>query len=202
MSDGVNARYKLGRVMASYGLTGLEGELAERWSGEAGERESLRELAHYFNRRVLRAAMERAGANPLDGEVENTYRLLTADDTDSGMRTQARMSLEREGLDVDALERDFVSHQAVHTYLTKHLDLSGPSDDDETRIAKAEDQIMRLKGRMNTITEEKIRRLADAGAIDVGKFDVLVDVRVLCEDCGRQYDPGELLERRGCECDR
>jgi hypothetical protein len=28
-----------------------------------------------------------------------------------------------------------------------------------------------------------------------------VSARVVCEDCGSQYEVGELLDRGGCDCD-
>ena len=41
--------------------------------------------------------MEDAGMAPLDGEVENTYRLLTDSNVNTGAHTQARRRLEHAG---------------------------------------------------------------------------------------------------------
>lgn len=43
------------------------------------DRRSLLELAAYFNRAVLEAALEEEAVQVLDGEIKNIYRLLTDD---------------------------------------------------------------------------------------------------------------------------
>lgn len=90
------ARCKADRVIDEYGLLSMDERLAARWLRRDGEAASLRELADFFNRDVLRAVMERNGVSPLDGEVENAYRLLTGDVRPSE-RTRLRTRLERDG---------------------------------------------------------------------------------------------------------
>ena len=150
-------RSKVARVIAEYDLRGLDEELIERWSDDA-ERRSLRELATYFNETVFDAAMRDAGMNPLDGEVENVYQLLTDDEVSRGVQTQTRRQLEREDIDVDDLKRDFISHQAVHTYLTKHRDVRSPSSERTTkdRIVSAHETVRRLQSRTVAVTENTL----------------------------------------------
>jgi hypothetical protein len=193
-------RGKVERVIEAYGLEGLGDELERRWTGAAGERESLRSLADRFNRAVLRRALDEVGASPLDGEVENTYRLLRGDDVSPGMRTEVRRQLERDGVDLDSVESDFVSHQAIHTYLREHRGAELEAEE-ESRIEKEARTIRRLQGRISVVTESGITRLANAGDITIGDFDVLTDVQVYCGDCGSQYEAVELIERGGCDCE-
>jgi hypothetical protein len=192
---------KVGRVIREYGLDGLGEELERRWLGEGRERQSLRDLADVFNRRVLEQAMMTAGMDPLEGEVENTYALLTDADVSEGVRTQARNRLERGGADVDRLESDFVSHQAVHTYLRKYRDVERPGASDAERVEKTVDTIRRLESRTVAVVENSLESLRSAGSVVLGSFDVLIDVRVFCQDCGRQFDVVDLLERGGCDCE-
>lgn len=192
---------KVARVIEEYDLTGLDDELVEFWSGERGERRSLRELAEYVNHELLRSAMKEADMSPLDGEVENTYRLLTDGDVSSGMRTEAETSLEREDVDVERLRTDFVSHQAVHTYLTKYREVDSPdttSEQDQT--TKTIGAIQRLKNRLVAVVENNLRTLRETDRVTIGEFNVLVDVRVFCDDCQTQYDIVELLTTGGCDC--
>ena len=86
---------KVSRVAAAQGLAGVHGELERRWGADSDA--SVRELAESFNRRVLRSGVERSGRTPLDGEIDNLYRLLTDDDVDAGNRTQAWERLRRDG---------------------------------------------------------------------------------------------------------
>ncbi|GGL64726.1 rod-determining factor RdfA [Halocalculus aciditolerans] len=189
---------KAGRVAAAYGLDDLDDELERRWLGEGRERESLRSLADYANRRVLRSAMRDAGMEVIDGEVENTYRLLTDSDTSAGDRTQVERRLERAGVDVDAVESDFVSHQTVHTHLRECRDVSR-EEADRDRVESARRTIFSLQSRTEAVVEDSLSRLAgDELALD--DVDAFVDIQVVCEACGRQQEVGALIDRGGCTC--
>lgn len=194
-----NRRYKVGRVAEEYGLADVGDELAEWWSRDEDSK-SLRELADHFNRRVLRAVMEDAGMSPLDGEVDNTYRLLTEQDVSSGVRTEIRKKLERNGIDVDELEADFVTYQAVRTYLREGRGVEHERGTDAQRVENVRQNVLQLQNRTVTVTEEKLTQLDRTDRIDLGEFRVLLDVRVFCEDCGTQSGVDELLDQGGCEC--
>jgi hypothetical protein len=77
-------------------------------------------LADYFNRLLLEVALDSARIQHLDGEIENMYRLLADDNVTSADRIRVRRRLERDGVDVDALERDIVTYQAIRSYLKDH----------------------------------------------------------------------------------
>ena len=194
---------KVARVIDAYSLDGFGDRLAALWTGADGDQRSLRELADLFNQAVLRAAMEAGGATPLDGEVENTYRLLTADDVSSGMRTQANKRLERFGVDVTELRADFVSHQAIHTYLTKYRGVSHDPDSsgsDEDPVEAAVQKIGALRQRTAMVTTDTLERLANADTLAADGLSVMVDVEVLCERCGTSYDVQEFVDAGGCSC--
>lgn len=202
-ADDPGRRSKVERVCRAYGLDGKGAELARRWRGEDGERESLRSLARAFNEDVLRAALRDAGERPLDGEAGNLYRLLTGDDVGSGQRAEVEARLQREGLDPDDLRSDFVSHQAVHTYLRKHRGVEPPGSDeaDGDRAERTKGTIERTRGRLEEVTAGSVADLSRRGEVTVGDVDVLVSVQVYCEDCGRQFDASALIERGGCDCE-
>ena len=193
---------KVGRVIEEYGLDGVGEELEHRWLAEE-EQQSLRELAEWFNQQVLRMSMKEADEEPLEGEVENTYRLLTNDEVTEGTRIQTQKTLERNGIDIDKLESDFVSHQAIHTYLTKYRNVEYPTEemDEEDQISKIEGTIQRLKNRTKAVTESTLERLVRNDNLTLGTFDVSVEIRVTCEDCGTYVRIEELLAQGGCDCD-
>jgi hypothetical protein len=197
-SDGPGRRSKVARLIETYDLDGLGAELERKWTATGDERASLRDLAELFNRRVLAGALRAAGGRPLDGEVENLYRLLEDPDAGAADRTRARRRLEREGVDVDALAEEFVSYQAIRTYLTRHRDVSY---EPEGEPATAGETIARLQSRLETVTEDKLSGARDRGEITLGESDVTVAVLVACRDCGRQLDVGTLLAEGGCECE-
>lgn len=203
-NDGTNGtpRTKVGRIIDGYELGPEYGaELEAAWTDEGSERKSLRDLAEEFNRRLLAAAMSDAGMSTLDGEVDNLFRLLTKDDVTAGTRTEARSRLERNGVDVDKLERDFVTYQAIRSYLQNERGAEYEETSDEDRLERTADSIERLRSRLNSVVESNLNQLRETDRITLDQFRLFVSVDVLCEECGSQYTVTELLDRGGCDCD-
>lgn len=198
-ADGPDSTYKVGRVLAEYGLSELHEELPDLWLGESGEAVSLRDLADRINVALVRQAMAEAGADPLEGEAENAYRLLTDDDVSAGVRTQQRNRLERAGVDVAGLESDFVTHQAVHTYLTDALGVSKEPDETDP-IERHEERIQRLRSRTVAVMEDSLSDL-QGEELSLGSFDTVVSLQVYCRDCETQHDLADLFREGGCDCD-
>lgn len=196
--SGGGRRGKVARLIAEYDLDGMGAELERRWTAEE-DRSSLRELAAYFNRELLSEALAAAGAQPLEGEVENLYRLLTDDDVSAADRTRARRRLEREEVDVEGILSDFVTYQAVRTYLKSNRGAEYSREETDP-IEREAANIQQLRGRVESVTEGKLERLATGGHVTLGEFRVLVDTQVLCEDCDTRLDVVELLEAGGCNC--
>ncbi|WP_255152040.1 rod-determining factor RdfA [Halorarius halobius] len=192
-------RTKVGRLIDEYDLVGVGGEMEQRWTAEGDERSSLRDLADYFNRRLLESAMDEAGLQPLAGEVENVYRLLDGEDVSEADRTRATRRLEREGVDIEQLRGEFVTYQAVRTYLKDHRGAEYEQADRDRTEAETEN-LQRIKGRATTVTESKLEQLRTADEITLGEFRTFVDINVLCEECDAQYGVEELLQRGGCDC--
>jgi len=198
-SDEPDRRYKVGRVLANYDLRDLHAALPDLWLGDDTDM-SLRQIAKRINIDLTRRALERAGEAPLDGEAANAYRLLTADDVSVGVQTQQRSRLERAGINVDELEGDFVTHQAVHSYLTKSLDLSKDDGESRDRTETNRERVQRLQSRLRAVVDQSLADLADADQLSVGTLDSTVNVQVYCQECNTQYDFGDLLNRGGCRC--
>lgn len=193
---------KVARLIDTYDLGSAFGDRLEAlWTAEGEERESLRTLADRFNRRLLESRVDDAGLSTLDGEVTNLYRLLTSDEVSSGMRTEARKRLEQGGIDVDRLEREFVSYQAMRTYLKEYRGASYDGEPGRTRVRNEIESIQRLRSRIRSVAETSLVGLRRTGRLSLGEFRLFVEVDVLCEDCNTQYGLVELLERGGCRCE-
>lgn len=198
MTDATTRRSKVGRLVEEYGLDGYGERLERRWTADE-DGASLRELATEFNQRLLAEAIHGDGTHPLDGEVANLYRLLVDDDVSSGSRVEARQRLEREGVDVDALTDDFVSHQAIHTYLRKVRGAEPPEQEERSRAERGRETIQRLGSKLEAVAETTLSDLDDE-VLTVGDADVSVTVRVYCADCDSYATVEELFERGGCDC--
>ena len=189
---------KVERLINKYELTGTGNELIYSWTNEGDERQSLRELAEHFNRQLLRATINETGLGPHRYDIDRTYQLLTTDEVSSGRRTRIRRRLEQDGVDVDQLEADFVSHLAVRTYLRHRGATRSETDGDQ--VAKETQRIQRLRSRATTVTESKLDQLRTTDRIAVGDCRVLTEIQVFCADCETRYDIEELLTQRSCAC--
>jgi hypothetical protein len=198
--EGTGRSRKVARLIDKYDVDGFGVELERRWTAEdPSARASLRDLATAFNQWLLQRILDDADVDVLDGEAENLYRLLTDDDVSAAARTRAERRLEREGIDVNDLRSDLVSYQAIRTYLKddRGAEYSRESGD---RLGRIDDQLQRLRNRTARVTESKVGALAYGGALDINEFRITVDIRVICEDCGSQFDIGTLLDRGECDC--
>jgi hypothetical protein len=192
-------RSKVARLIDECDLQGLGAELEQLWTAEE-DRKSLRALAGYFNQQLLQQALEAAGVQYLDGELENTYRLLTDDEVSSAESTRVQRRLERDGVDVDELKGDFVTYQAIRSYLKDHRGAEyTPAETDP--LEREATNVQKLRGRMVSVTEGKLEQLRASDELTLGEFRTLADIRVVCEDCNTQFDVLDLLERGGCNCD-
>jgi len=192
---------KVARLIDAYELGASFGDrLEEAWTADGDQRESLRSLADRFNRRLLQVTMAEAGMSTLDGEVSNLYRLLTDDDVSSGNRTEARRRLEQHGVDIEQLERDFVTYQAIRSYLKEYRGAEYERDTGTTRVEGVVDTIQRLKSRVNSVATKNLEQLRKTDKVTLGEFRLFVEISVFCEDCRTQYGLVDLLQGGGCEC--
>ena len=189
---------KVARLIDEYDLQGLGANLEQQWTADE-DRKSLRDLASYFNQQLLQRTLEGANVQYLDGEIKNTYRLLIGDGVSSAESTRVKRRLERDGIDVDALETDFVTYQAIRSYLRDHRGAEyTPAETDP--LEREATNTQKLRGRMATVTEGKLEQLRASDELTLGEFRTLADIRVVCEDCNTQFDVLNLLNRGGCNC--
>lgn len=194
-SESTTACCKVGRAIASYDLFEFDAEL--RRQRERGL--SLRDLAAFTNTRMLERALADAGADVV-GDPDSLYRALT-DAADTGTRVEVESTLDREGVDVEALRDAFVSHTTVKTHLNDCLDVA--TDRELSVDPEAErGTIEWARTRSERVIEESLSRLRRAGELDTGPLAVAGTVRVTCEDCGRSYRLHDLLDAGGCDCER
>lgn len=201
-SDGTVAPCcKVGEVATACELPDLDATLRERWTASEN-RSSLRDLAHYVNKRVLGSMLGGEHRGTLEGEAENYYRLLTDDDASQGMRIEARNRLQDEGVDVEALESRFVSHQTVYRHLTDCLGVTREerSADSPAAVRDGIGTIRALQRRTEAVASSTLERLERAGHFNVEEVDVLVDVRISCRACGGQLTLSESLAGNACDC--
>lgn len=189
---------KVLRLIREYERQSLGEELERLWTRDEN-RWSLRELADHFNRELLRTALREAGMGGLDGEAANYYRLLTDDSVSPGDHVEATRRLEQAGVDVERLRGEFVSYQAVRTYLKNHRNAEYEQATGD-RVSREAESIQQFSDRTEAIVQDKITRLQQREHITVGTPSVTVQLRVHCSDCNSQYSVDQLLDRGHCNC--
>lgn len=126
--------------------------------------------------------------------------MFLTDDLSESRTIEIRRDLQREGVDVDELESALISHQTLHRHFTDCLDASkdgsiGPTE----KLDTARDTVFSLQERTHQVIESTISDLRDAGLIDVGEPEVIINIQVVCENCGRSMDFESTLSD-GCDC--
>ena len=192
---GRGRRGKVERLIDEYDLD-VGPELIDAWTREQNRR-SLRNLARYFNRELLRERLDRHGVSSVGMDIETVYRHLRGEES-AGSQTRVHRQLDREGVDVDSLREEFVSHTAIRTFLRNRSVTR--SEDEGDQVAAEATHIQQLQNRTAVVAEDKLETLRSTDRVLIGDFRVLVDVQVFCEDCQRQFDINELLEVRRCSC--
>jgi hypothetical protein len=192
---GRGRRGKVERLIDEYDLD-VGPELIDAWTREQNRR-SLRDLARYFNRELLRERLDRHGVSSVGMDVETVYRHLRGEES-AGSQTRVHRQLDREGVDVESLREEFVSHTAIRTFLRNRSVTR--SEDEGDQVAAEATHIQQLQNRTAVVAEDKLETLRSTDRVLIGDFRVLVDVQVFCEDCQRQFDINELLEVRRCSC--
>ncbi|MFC4405507.1 rod-determining factor RdfA [Haloarchaeobius iranensis] len=194
MAGDGSRRGKVARLIDEHDLDG--DWLVEEWTRPDDERKSLRQLADAFNRRLLAAELPDVGPT----QVERYHEALTDDDASAGVRTEVEVELADRGIDVDELRGEFVSYQSIRTYVqARGASYEGRSAEEQR--AKDVESIERLRGRLASVTEERLDRGRRADRLTLGEYRLFVDVTVYCEDCGSQFEATEVLETGGCDCD-
>lgn len=195
---------KVGSATDRYGLDRLDDELEARHAAGA----SLRELAAYVNKRVLEAALHGAGVEVSDvafgavapeDAIDAVYEALAGTDSPAEIGARVRSRVRQEGVDVDAVCADWVTHPTVRSHLRECLDVETARDGTLT-VEDGRDTIEWAWARCEGIVEQTFARLDSQDEVHTGDLDVVVSVRVTCRECDNSYRPDHLLEAGACDC--
>lgn len=197
-SERKRSRTKIDRVVERYGLRRIPEQLRDLWLGTGDEQRSTRELADWFNRQVLGAAIADLPAVTISGDVDQIYIQLQGED--SADRRLIRDRLMQRGVDIDEVEANFISHQTVYRYLTEELGVQQPTPSPEEQAERAVETVGRLRGRTSAVARQSVETLISTDQAQIGPFSVITDVQVICEQCGRSFDLPTLTETGGCGC--
>jgi hypothetical protein len=128
------------------------------------------------------------------------YEPLHTDEPAEPDAIEIRRELERTGIEMNELAADFISHQTPYRRFTNCLGGSKSNEESpEDRRKEARDRVYALQRRTELVTESTVESLQSVGVTDLGDPDVLVDIQLVCRDCGQSMDLDSVLTD-GCEC--
>ncbi|GGM51132.1 rod-determining factor RdfA [Haloarcula argentinensis] len=185
---------KIARVADDYNISEIDAKLIERREQD----DSLRDLATYLNKQILSKSLD-TGTREVVGDADSIYMVLRGNDVNRSRQAELRSKLDRNGIDIEAVERDFVSHQTVRNHLhdCKAIDTGRKSTVD---LDGAEKTIEWAQARSEGVIEQTLDRLRNAGNVTDTPTEVTLSVRVGCSACGRTYRIEDYLEQGGCDC--
>lgn len=187
---------KIGRGIEKYDCDGLNDELASEYrEGDA----SLRDLERVINEAFTAAALEAAGS-PTDRDPGDITATLRGDDESKRQQARLETELEQAGVDVDQLQRDYVSFRTVKTHLNEHLDVD-TSRNETITLDSAESIIEWAETRCTSVIERTLERLSNADEATIGDdFTVNISPRITCHECNSTLTVREFIGNEGCRC--
>lgn len=200
-----NCSCKVGRKITKYGLNDLDTELIRRRQDVDA---SLRELAAYINQRILAAALSEIdaeitaavyGAVSDDDALTVLYETLADDDVPADREARVRTRLTQLGVDVEAVEADWVTHPTVRKHLRQCCNVE-TSRNASITLDDARDTIEWARTRCARVVNRTFERLQDANLVRTGNREVTVIIQITCTACRNTYRPTQLLDKSACAC--
>lgn len=185
---------KVGRDIVKYELGEFNAKLRQRRSDGT----SLRGLAEFMNIRILEKALSDVQFEVVS-DAETIYQILRGDDVRTSRRVEIRSKLSQRGLNIEAIENDFVSHQTIRDHLKTCLEVD-TGQQLHVEFEQERGTIEWARARSEKVIQRSLERLRQAEELDTGPLDITHSIRVVCEDCGESYRLRNLLERGRCEC--
>lgn len=191
-----DCRCKVGRTDKKYELSNIDSRLADDWQSGT----SIRRLTEELNKNIIKSELSATNVSQVEWSQTPVYEAIYTDELNDAEEIEIRRELERAGIDIEQLSSDLVSHQTVYRHLTQCLDTSkGDNQTPDERRDKAKDTVYALQQRTEIVTETTIDQLQSAGVTNLGDVEVLVDLQVVCNDCGLSMDFESAISE-GCNC--
>ncbi|AOW79409.1 hypothetical protein HTSR_0207 [Halodesulfurarchaeum formicicum] len=178
------ARLKIQRLVEKYDLDHLDEEFVRRYTVED---QSLRDLADYLNVEITRRYFE---GEPFAGEY--VYRVLSESESVSKRaETDLRKRLRAAEIDMEELQRDWVTHVPVKSYLNRILDIdttSEPPDRDPEAVLA---DVRGAVSHQESIVESLLERIDE---LDLDAWDLHTELRLIRTDTGESVRLADRLQ--------
>ncbi|WP_152418545.1 rod-determining factor RdfA [Halorubrum distributum] len=191
MRNATSTRPKIIRVIDKYDLDGIGDEMVAEWTKPESTRRSCRELAEFFNIRVLDAALREAGIIWDRSLVEECTAIIKDRD-----KSLTGFDLDSRGVDIDEVGEDMVSYQSIYTYLTEYRDTEYEREinDIHSRVKS----LGQIETKAETIATGIISRSVSHNQVYGAEPQIEVTTECICETCGSNTEMSVYLQNGGC----
>ncbi|MDV7351219.1 hypothetical protein R3751_15745 [Halorubrum distributum] len=191
MRNATSTRPKIIRVIDKYDLDGIGDEMVAEWTKPESTRRSCRELAEFFNIRVLDAALREAGIIWDRSLVEECAAIIKDRD-----KSLTGFDLDSRGVDIDEVGEDMVSYQSIYTYLTEYRDTEYEREinDLHSRVKS----LRQIETKAETIVTGIISQSVSHNQVHGAEPQIEVTTECICETCGSNTEMSVYLQNGGC----
>jgi len=161
--------------------------LVTRWCGLGDlQKIGLRPLVDWFNKRVLKSVYFRQNRNPIESHLNSDYKLLHSSPEEQCSDRQILLEdLRQDGIDGDAVSKDFISTTTLYRHLTNCLSAEKGREKSDTDWERR--QVSHIRDRTNNDLQNVLTSLDNkeriTGATDVG---TRVTLYLQCPECTRE----------------
>jgi len=97
-----------------------------------------------------------------------------------------------------------VSHQTMYRFLKNNRDIDTSTEPKSTadRIDSTRRSLRKLQSRTQSVATQNLTQLNNRPEFTIGDFDIFVDIRVSCNDCGKSGEITQIIDDYGCDCSK
>lgn len=194
---------KLDYLVDKYELDGIVGHVQTQWEKDSDDRWGVRACGKFINQSIVDTVLDNMIEQPPLATSEDIVDTLLADETDSEAdnQTELRSWFRRHGVDPDELAEDLIHYRTVYNYLREIEDAESPSEiyDTEELRERAVTRGDRAKTRVRNNIQDRLAFLERNEVISHSEYNVIVQLTVQCNRCGRVLDWAEMVTD-GCSC--
>lgn len=200
MIDETEACCKVGAAIAAYDLDARTSKyesfddwLVARWKGdEIGTAQGYRPLTEWFNKQLLKREYDRRSLQVAGTRVDRDHAALTGDDD---LRSgEIRDVLRSEEVDVESLERSFVSWSTMQRHLTDCLGERKEPQEAQTDWERNSVEFAREK--LESKIDDALHSLSSKDELrNADQANVSVRIELGCPDCPLRVPLEEALDR-------
>ncbi|MDS0260943.1 hypothetical protein NDI56_16195 [Haloarcula sp. S1CR25-12] len=161
----------------------LDTYLLERWKGEGGnDPVGVRTLSEWFNKRVLRSVYRINGRADSSVRLDADYEALRGNDIPAYERAELLSELSEDGIDGDAVAKDFIGKSTLSRHLKGCLDANK-----DTPVSSSDWEIDRIRVATRAYRDHLESALQSLGNKDeivgVSEAELQVGASLSCPHC-------------------